>query len=150
MVLKIIDFNIEKITAYGHQNIRATHRTTFEITCEKDLSIRGNCIIGVKADKSARKLDEKTKKLLKNDNSYVFIILKSGELYDLIIAKGSSKLLLSSNKSMVFRKSEYIDDRTVAIHSNKASYDIDRALIEKLVKGSILEVFLLVILYDKG
>ena len=38
-----------KIIAYGHKNVRGTHKTTFEITKDKDLTERGTCIIGVNA-----------------------------------------------------------------------------------------------------
>ncbi|HIP58595.1 MAG TPA: DUF371 domain-containing protein, partial [Archaeoglobus profundus] len=36
----------EVITAWGHPNITAKHRTTLEITKDEELSIRGDCIIG--------------------------------------------------------------------------------------------------------
>ena len=37
-------------TAYGHKNILATHKTTIEFTKDKELSLKGNCIVGVRAD----------------------------------------------------------------------------------------------------
>jgi len=51
---------------------------------------------------------------------------------------------------MVFRKSEYVDDRTVVVRSNKAAYDINREIIERLASGAILEVFIIVVLYGEG
>ena len=47
---------IEEIEAYGHENVRSTHKTTFEITKERALTKRGNCIIAVGATKGARDL----------------------------------------------------------------------------------------------
>lgn len=36
--------------AYGHPNITAKHKTTFEFTKDSELTLAGDCIIGVKAD----------------------------------------------------------------------------------------------------
>ena len=39
-----------KFSARGHENIRGVHKTTFEFTKEKELTLKGDCIIGVNAD----------------------------------------------------------------------------------------------------
>ncbi|HID73268.1 TPA: DUF371 domain-containing protein [Candidatus Micrarchaeota archaeon] len=44
------------VTARGHPNIRAEHETTFEVTTEPSLTPRGDCIVGVQADKAASDL----------------------------------------------------------------------------------------------
>ena len=49
----------EYLTAYGHPNVTATHRTTFEITKEDELSLAGSCIIAVGADKGALDLSRR-------------------------------------------------------------------------------------------
>lgn len=149
MALQLVDFGIDRIVAYGHQNITAKHRTTFEITREETVSPRGDCIIGVRADKSASTLNSKVRELLKNDSSYVFILLKCGNVYDLAVARGSSRLILESTKSLVVRRSEYIDGRTLAIRSNKAAYHIKRELVHRLRSGCRLEVFLIVAILDR-
>ena len=41
---------------YGHENITARHKTTLEFTKDRDLSLKGDCIIGVKADFSLPQL----------------------------------------------------------------------------------------------
>ncbi|HIP75502.1 MAG TPA: DUF371 domain-containing protein, partial [Thermococcus paralvinellae] len=41
----------EIIHCYGHENIKATHKSTLEITKEDFLTPRGDCIICIKADK---------------------------------------------------------------------------------------------------
>ncbi|MEM2324735.1 MAG: DUF371 domain-containing protein, partial [Archaeoglobaceae archaeon] len=43
---------IFEILAFGHSNITAKHRTTFEITKDQEISKRADCVIGVKASKS--------------------------------------------------------------------------------------------------
>jgi len=36
--------------AYGHPNMRAAHKLTLEFTKDKELTPRGDCIIGINAD----------------------------------------------------------------------------------------------------
>ena len=55
---------------------------------------------------------------------------------------GHPKLSIEDNTSIVIRKSGYIDDRTVAIYSNKASRDISRRLVNSLIEGDDLLVIL--------
>ncbi|HLD87493.1 MAG TPA: DUF371 domain-containing protein [Candidatus Nanoarchaeia archaeon] len=37
-------------TAWGHPNIRATHPTTLMFTKDPECTVRGDCIVGVRAD----------------------------------------------------------------------------------------------------
>jgi hypothetical protein len=39
----------EKIEAWGHPNVSANNRTTFEVTKEDHLTRRGDCIIAINA-----------------------------------------------------------------------------------------------------
>mgnify|MGYP001585634981 CR=1 FL=1 len=39
---------------YGHENITARHKTTLEFTKSNELSLKGDCIIGIKADFSLK------------------------------------------------------------------------------------------------
>ena len=43
-------------TCCGHENITCRHKTTLEFTKDSDLSIKGDCIIGVKADFSIKEV----------------------------------------------------------------------------------------------
>ena len=43
-------------SAHGHENIQATHTTTFEITKEATLTKQGDCIMAVEATKGAADL----------------------------------------------------------------------------------------------
>ena len=47
---------IDKITAFGHPNIVANHKTTLEFTKEKHLSPKGDCIVGINANKSIKEI----------------------------------------------------------------------------------------------
>ena len=43
-----------KIKAKGHKNVLSKHKSTFEITKDKELSLSGDCIIGLDIDKAIR------------------------------------------------------------------------------------------------
>ncbi len=122
----------EEIIAYGHENITAKHATTFEITKDRDISIRADCIIATNSNKAINDLDEEFKKELKNDDVTVKIIIKVDDIKDVILAKGSRNLILNHSRDIVIRKSDFIDSRTLAIKSNKAAKDIDRRIIERI------------------
>lgn len=120
------------VVAHGHPNIKATHRTTIEITKEEHLTPKGDCIIGVASNKSVNDLRPELKNILKRNDSIIVFILYVDELMDYILATGSKDLLLHDEKRLIIRKSTYIEPATIAIRSNKAARDIDRRIIEKL------------------
>ena len=125
---------VETILARGHENITATHKTTFEITKEESLTKRGDCIIAVSANKAMLDLKSEFKKALKNENAKLIIEIKAGEIREIVRAYGSSQLQLTHPTDMVIRKSSYICDRTLAIKADKAAADLSRSLVEKLRK----------------
>ncbi len=132
----------DMIIAYGHPNIKATHRTTFEVTKDTYLTPRGDCIIGIRADKALSDLNDKLKSALKRKDAIVKLKLKVNNIEDEVTAYGDPRLILSSEKDTVVRKSDYICERTLAIKADKAAIDINRKLVEKLKEGKklILEI----------
>jgi len=122
----------EIITAYGHELIQATHKTTFEITKEKSLTPRGDCIIAVRADKSAADLSREFKELVKKRGAEITIIIMSGDEKEIIKAHGDPRLILSHPEDIVIRKSTYICSRTLAVKADKAARDLSRKLISQL------------------
>ncbi|UCE43812.1 MAG: DUF371 domain-containing protein [Candidatus Bathyarchaeota archaeon] len=127
---------VEKISAYGHENIRSTHETTFEITKEKALTKRGDCIIAVGATKGVKDLTLKFKGAARNDVAKITITVEAGGVTEIVKAKGSPRLLLTHPTDLVLRKSDYVCNRTVAIRSDKAASNLSRELIEKLKNPS--------------
>ena len=125
---------VETILARGHENITATHKTTFEITKEESLTKRGDCIIAVSANKAMPDFKSEFKKALKNENAKLIIEIKAGEIREIVRAYGSSQLQLTHPTDMVIRKSSYICNRTLAIKADKAAADLSRSLVEKLRK----------------
>jgi len=136
--LKLKEVFKETVIAKGHPNIKALHKSTFEITKEKFLTPRGDCIIGVSANKSVKDFSNTFKKLVKKPGSIVLIILKAGNQTDIIEARGHEDLKLSSPTSIVVRKSGFIDNRTIAVYSNKAAADLNRSLINTLRKADTI------------
>lgn len=123
---------VEIIYARGHPNILATHKSTLEITKENYLTKRGDCVIGINADKSVSDLNPVLKKIIKMPQSKITLILESEGIKDEIHGSGDPRLTLSNPLSMVIRKSGYISDRTLMIYSDKAAIDIRRDLINVL------------------
>ncbi len=124
----------ESITAQGHPNIRAKHRTTFQVTKETHISKRADCVIGINADKATYDLSESTKRALRTDQARICVTLCVGELQELITGYGSSNLTCSNRQDIVARRSDFTSDRTLMIKADKAAVDLDRRLIERLKK----------------
>ena len=122
----------EIIFAYGHKNIQATHKSTFEITREAELSKRGDCIIAVSADKAMANLSLEFKENLRRENAKMVMLIEAGDVVEAVNVLGSSRLILTHPIDMVVRKSNYICSRTLAIYADKAAYDLSRSLVEKL------------------
>ena len=125
-------YAIEHIVAYGHKNIRATHKTTFEVTSESWLTPRGDCIIGVKANKTPKDFNVEFKKLIRRDDTTIVAILIANSIIDVVVGRGSHSLTLSDDTRMVFRKSNYTCPKTVMVNANKAAIEINRELVRKL------------------
>ena len=122
----------EVITAYGHSRIRSTHRTTFEITKEKHLTERGDCIVAVESDTALADLSRDFREAARRPDAEITITIEAGEEKETIKAKGDPRLSLTDPRDIVIRKSSYICSRTLAVRADKAAADISRRLIEKL------------------
>ena len=129
-----------KIKAKGHENVLSLHKSTFEITKDKDLSLSGDCIIGLDIDKSMEDFPEEFKEKLANDDTKVIVELKTPNASDTIEGYGHHDLTLSHPTDIVCRKSTFICSRTLMINSNKAAIDLNRDLIKDLANGESMEV----------
>ena len=127
---------LETITCFGHNFIIAKHKTTIEITKEPFLTKKGDCIIGINADKACYDLNKDAKLYLTKGEKVFFEIEVNGKK-DIITAFGSKNLILTNKTSIVIRKSNFIDDRTIAINADKAACDIRRDIIEELKNPNV-------------
>ena len=71
------------------------------------------------------------KKEIKNQ-SKIKITIKVENLQDFFYGYGYKELKLLDKNDVVFRKSNYMCERTVLINCTKSSLDLNRVLIEKL------------------
>jgi hypothetical protein len=120
------------LSAYGHENIEATHTKTFEITKEVALTKKGDCIIAVEASIGAIDLPLKFKQAARKEGARITITIEASELKEVVQAKGSTKLTFTHPTDLVVRKSSYVCSRTLAIKANKAASDFSRKLVEKM------------------
>jgi hypothetical protein len=122
----------ETIFATGHRNVKATHKSTFEITKEDSLSSNGDCVIAVSADRAPADLNTEFKRALCRKGSVLAILIEVGGVVEVVNALGSPHLILSHPSEMVITKSSYISDRTLAVQADKAARELSRKLVEKL------------------
>ena len=122
----------EVIFGCGHKNIQATHKTTLEFTKDKHLSKKGDCIVTVAADKALADLSAEFKENLRKPHTKLIILIEADGVIDQVNAHGSPQLILAHPTDMVIRKSDYVCNRTLAVHADKAAQDLSKALLEKL------------------
>ena len=123
----------EIIFGYGHENIRATHKSTLEFTKDTQLTRKGDCIIAVAADKGLADLSREFKENLQKPNAKLTISIEADGITEQIQAYGSPQLVLTHPSDAVIRKSSYLCARTLAICANKAADDLSRELVKKLI-----------------
>ena len=125
---------IYKFKAYGHPNILGTHKTTLEFTKDVELTLKGDCIVGVKADFDLKKIKRFIKK---STNKKITITIKP-ITKDKKLAKIKEKITAQINpnfnhdKEFVIRKTDFVSERTFAIKADKAAFKLSRDLIEFL------------------
>ncbi len=116
----MVIFNI-----HGHKNILGTHRNTIEFTKESNLTLNGDCIIGVKADFDLHELKALVKKYSKLE-----IIITVEDLMEEFIADSNPDF--NDEHEIVIRKTDFISERTLGIKADKAVRDLNHKLINKL------------------
>jgi len=124
----------DTIRAKGHHNIKATHKTTLQITKDEQISKRADCIIAVSADKSFSDLASEVKTALRANAAKVRLTIWAGDASEVITGFGSADLTHSDANDMVVRKSTFTSGRTLMIGADKAAADLDRKFVEKLKK----------------
>ncbi len=122
---------LETIFAYGHKNILGTHKTTIEITKDGFLTRKGDCIIGINADKACFDLNAKLKDAIR-EGKKIKVTIEVQNLSEVFYGYGHKKLYLTNKHDLVFRKSTYICNRTVLINCTKSSNELSRKLLNAL------------------
>ncbi len=123
-----------EIKTKGHKNVTSYHKSTFEITTDKEIGPTADCIIGVDSNKTMNNFTQEFKNKIANPKTEIHVILNTENGHDEIIGYGHEDLTLSHPTDIVCRTSDYTCDRTLMIKANKAARDLDRNLIEDLKK----------------
>ena len=116
----------------GHKNILSLHEKTIEITKDNELTVNGDCIVGINSSLACIDLPEKFKKKIQNPNTEIKFSILTDEHSFIIHGMGSEKLTLEHPNDIVLRKSAFTCSRTIAIKCDKASDDIPRKIVKKL------------------
>jgi hypothetical protein len=131
----------DEIAFFGHPNVQSLHTRTIEITKEKLLTLRGDCIIGVNAEKSCADIDEAIKRRLVSGNSYVRIEIIVGNDVYMICGSGDERLTLQNKHDIVIRKTNFACPRTLSVRCDKASSDIPRGMVKALQDPNMKGIF---------
>lgn len=124
----------DSFKACGHPNIQGTHKTTIMTTKDSKLSLNGDCIVAVSAEKSIKELSEEVKNAAKNNDAIIKLILSIESESVEITGKGDPRLTFENIHDIVTRKSSFICPRTLMIQSDKASIDLPRNFLMKMKK----------------
>ena len=120
--------------AYGHPNILATHKTTLEFTKRPELTLKGDCIVGVNADFDLDELRQFIEQSTKSSNKKISItikaIIKNKKVEDTIFAEINKSF--NSNHELVIRKTDFASDRTFATNADKAACDFSKEIVKEL------------------
>ncbi len=120
---------VERIEAWGHNNITAKNMATLEITKEDYLTLRGDCIVGINSNKGAFDLSEDFKEFARQEKTRITITLEVGMLKEVIKGFGSPNLTFMHPTDLVARKSSFTCSRTLMINSNRAAKDFSKDFI---------------------
>jgi len=122
----------DEVTFYGHPNVQSLHGKTVEITKDDHLTLRGDCIIGVRASKACADLDTTLKRRLRSNDSVVKIEIMVGDELFLIKGKGDERFTLQNPQDIVIRKTNFVCPRTISVRCDRASSDVPREIVKLL------------------
>ena len=122
----------DEITFFGHPNVQSFHARTVEITKDEHLTLKGDCIIGVRASKACADLDAAVRSRLITDGSHVRIDVIVGNDVYTITGSGDDRLTLKNMHDIVIRKTNFVCPRTLSVRCDRASSDIPRKMVEAL------------------
>jgi hypothetical protein len=134
----------EVMRCRGHPLVTGSHPTTFEITCEEHLTLAGNCIIGIGADKGCAGLSAEFRDLLTHDDAVLVTRLFAGNVEVEVRSRGSAQLTLDHPADMVWRRSRFTCGRTIGICSDYVAATLPRELVALLRTGAEMTVTLTV------
>ncbi|MGI0037870.1 MAG: DUF371 domain-containing protein [Nitrososphaera sp.] len=131
----------DEITFRGHPNVLSLHGRTLEITKEDHLSTKGDCIVGVSANKACADLEVAVKNGVKRAGAVVKIEIFVGNGCYSIQGFGDSRLSLTNNHDIVIRKTRFVCPRTLSVKCDRASVDLPRSMVMMLQDSAVKGLF---------
>jgi len=132
----------EVVRARGHGHVAGTHASTVEVTADDYLTPAGDCIVGIEADRTPADFGADFVAACQRTEARIEATFVVDGLEDRLVGRGHPDLTFESDRSLVGRTSEYVDDRTIAVGMDGAARDLDREIIDRLVDGESLELTL--------
>ena len=132
----------EVIHARGHDNVRAEHASTFEVTTDDWLTPAGDCILAVEADRAPADFDPAFVEACRDADAQITARIEVDGHEQVVAGRGHPDLTFESDRSAVGRTSDYVDDRTVMVDADHAAAGFDRTIVDALRAGVEL-VFIL-------
>jgi hypothetical protein len=132
----------EIIRCRGHPLVLGTHPTTFEVTREVHLTKKGNCIIGISADKGCDRFSAEFKRVLTHDDAVLITRLSCDEKTVEVKSRGSSQFTLDHPTDMVWRRSSFVCGRTIGIMSDHVAATLPDGLLANLAAGKEMIIIL--------
>lgn len=126
----------EIVRASGHENVTGTHGSTFEVTTDDWLTPAGDCILAVDAGRAPADFDDGFVRACRDPDATIEIELTAGDHRTRTVGRGHPELTFQSERSLVVRTSDYVDDRTVAVEADAAAADLDRDVVDALAGGA--------------
>jgi hypothetical protein len=134
----------ERVRARGHEHVTAEHASTFEVTSDDYLTPAGDCILGIEADRTPADFDNAFVEACQSTDARITATIEAGSYTEQVLGRGHPELTFGSDRSLVCRTSEYVDDRTVMVDAEGAAGDLDRNLVAVLADGAELSLTLTV------
>jgi hypothetical protein len=125
----------EVLHAHGHDHVSATHASTLEVTSDDYLTPAGDCILGIEADRVPADFDEAFVAACRDADARIVAELAAAGHEETVVGRGDPDLTMTSERSLVCRTSDYVDDRTVMVGADAAAADLDRDLVGALADG---------------
>lgn len=126
----------EVVRAHGHENVRAEHASTWELTTDDWLTPAGDCILAVEADRTPTDFIDGFVAACRSADARIEAAVEVGGEEFLVEGRGHPDLTFESDRSMVARTSDYVDDRTIMVGADAAARDFPQSMIEALADGA--------------
>lgn len=128
----------EQVTAIGHENVRATHESTIEVTTDDWLTPAGDCIVGIEADSAPSSFDDAFVAAAQSVDATITLELEADGAVDRTRGRGDPQLTFASDRCLIARTSSSVGDRTVLVEADTAAAGLDRDFVSALQAGADL------------